>query len=160
MSDTMLFGVLRMPYEMAMEDELSRYQFWQRAQEAADRLETAPAPPVPADVQEIMRLMGPYIEACLKFNNAHRGIIDDALVEAEDAFKPLEAALTALVEKNHELQFSLDGVNAMRGPLSDDKLIDLMPEEIPPKYDVQLLQFARAIEKAHGIEPEQGGNHG
>ena len=74
----------------------------------------APAPPVPASVQEIMRLMGPYIEACVKFNNAHRGIIDDALVEIEDAFAPLEAALTALVEKNHELQFSLDGVNATR----------------------------------------------
>lgn len=41
MSDVMLFGVLRMPYEMAMGDELSRYQFWQRVQEAADRLEAA-----------------------------------------------------------------------------------------------------------------------
>ena len=51
MSDVMLYGVLRMPYEMAMADELSRYQFYQRAQEAADRLEAAErihAAPVPA----------------------------------------------------------------------------------------------------------------
>lgn len=39
MSDVMLFGVLRMPYEMAMSTELSRRQFYARAQEAADRLE-------------------------------------------------------------------------------------------------------------------------
>ena len=39
MSDVMLFGVLRMPYEMAMSSELSRRQFYERAQEAANRLE-------------------------------------------------------------------------------------------------------------------------
>jgi hypothetical protein len=35
----MFFGVLRMPYEMAMSNELSRIQFYSRAQEAADRVE-------------------------------------------------------------------------------------------------------------------------
>ena len=39
MSDVMFFGVLRMPYEMAMDSEISRYQFWKRAQEAVDRIE-------------------------------------------------------------------------------------------------------------------------
>ena len=43
MSDVMLFGVLKMPYEMAMGHELSRRQYWQRAQEAAERLERAEA---------------------------------------------------------------------------------------------------------------------
>lgn len=38
MSDIMLLGVLRMPYEMAMSDEMSRLQFHSRAQEAADRI--------------------------------------------------------------------------------------------------------------------------
>lgn len=38
MSDVMLFGVLNMPYEMAMADELSRFQFYQRVQEAATML--------------------------------------------------------------------------------------------------------------------------
>jgi hypothetical protein len=41
MSDVLLFGVLRMPYEMAMGSELSRRQFYARAQEAADRIEAA-----------------------------------------------------------------------------------------------------------------------
>lgn len=41
MSDVMLFGVLRMPYELAMSSELLRRQFWDRAQEAADRLAAA-----------------------------------------------------------------------------------------------------------------------
>lgn len=38
MSDTMLFGVIRMPYDMAMADELSRRQFYDRAQQAANEL--------------------------------------------------------------------------------------------------------------------------
>ena len=43
MSDLMLYGVLRMPYEMAMEGELSRQQFYDRVQEAARRLQAAEA---------------------------------------------------------------------------------------------------------------------
>lgn len=58
----MLFGVLRMPYEMAMDSELSRFQFYQRAQEAADRLEALSAPAVPetADTAELLRLLTNY----------------------------------------------------------------------------------------------------
>lgn len=33
MSDLMFFGVLEMPYEMAMTDELSKFQFYQRVSE-------------------------------------------------------------------------------------------------------------------------------
>lgn len=39
MGDVILFGVLRMPYELAMSDELSRRQFHRRASEAADIIE-------------------------------------------------------------------------------------------------------------------------
>ena len=39
MSDTMLYGILRMPYELAMNDEVSRFQFYQNAQRAGDRIE-------------------------------------------------------------------------------------------------------------------------
>jgi hypothetical protein len=42
MSDTMLFGVLKMPYEMAMRDEISRIQFYQRVQQLVDRVEAQP----------------------------------------------------------------------------------------------------------------------
>lgn len=41
MGDIMLYGALRMPYEMAMGDELSRHQYWQRAQQALDELTLA-----------------------------------------------------------------------------------------------------------------------
>lgn len=58
MSDVMLYGVLCMPYEMAMGSEMSRYQFYQRVQEAASRLEVAEselaalkAQPAPTEVQ-------------------------------------------------------------------------------------------------------------
>lgn len=39
MSDLMLFGVLRMPYEMAMSCDLTRRQFYDRAQQVCDELE-------------------------------------------------------------------------------------------------------------------------
>ena len=39
MSDVMLFGVLRMPYDMAMDGEIARRQFYDRAQQAADKAE-------------------------------------------------------------------------------------------------------------------------
>lgn len=43
MSDLMFWAVLKMPYEMAMSDELSRLQFYQRVEEAVKRLERAEA---------------------------------------------------------------------------------------------------------------------
>lgn len=70
------------------------------------------AKPAPSSVTEIVSLMMPYVRACTRFCNTPRGKIDTAEVQA--AFKPLEAALTSLVVKNHKLQFALDGVNAMR----------------------------------------------
>lgn len=39
MSDTMLFGILRMPFDLAMSDEISRHQYWQRGIQAADEIE-------------------------------------------------------------------------------------------------------------------------
>lgn len=40
MSDTMLLGVLRMPYDLAMMTELARAQYHSRGQEAAARIES------------------------------------------------------------------------------------------------------------------------
>lgn len=53
MSDIMLYGVLRMPYELAMSDEISRLQFYQRAQEAVDRLEACETTNTPSQVASI-----------------------------------------------------------------------------------------------------------
>ena len=43
MGDVMLYGVLRMPFDMAMSGYLSQRQFYDRVQEAARRLEAAEA---------------------------------------------------------------------------------------------------------------------
>jgi hypothetical protein len=37
MSDVMLYGILNMPYEMAMNDELSRFQFYQTVQQLLEK---------------------------------------------------------------------------------------------------------------------------
>ena len=39
MSDAMLLHVLRMPFDFAMSDEISRHQYWQRGQQAAHKIE-------------------------------------------------------------------------------------------------------------------------
>lgn len=39
MGDVMLFGILRMPYDMAMANEISRHQYWQSGQQAAQEIE-------------------------------------------------------------------------------------------------------------------------
>ena len=43
MSDVMFYGILRMPYEMAMEGEISRRSFYSTAQAAATRVENLEA---------------------------------------------------------------------------------------------------------------------
>ena len=37
MSDVMLYGILSMPYEMAMSDELSRFQFYKTVQRLLEK---------------------------------------------------------------------------------------------------------------------------
>ena len=140
--------------------------------EAELRAQSQPAPPVPADVQEILRLIQPYVAACLKFNYTPMELIEQAEADVNEAFKPIEAALTALVEKNHELQFSLDGVRAMRGPLTDEQFFKFQHRVLqwnraqaePPiriAYEYNTAdEIAKLYESTHGIEPEQGGNHG
>ena len=71
------------------------------------------AAPAPSSVQEIVSLMMPYVAACVKFNHTPRGQIGEVGAEVLDAFMPLEAALTALVEERDRLRFELAGVNAM-----------------------------------------------
>ena len=39
MSNVMFYGILKMPFEMAMNDKISQYQFYQTVQQAVARLE-------------------------------------------------------------------------------------------------------------------------
>ena len=52
MSDVMLLGVLKMPYEMAMANDLSRLQFYQRVQQLVAQVEAQP--PLPAAPAELL----------------------------------------------------------------------------------------------------------
>ena len=58
MSDVMLFGVLQMPYEMAMQDDLARHQYWQRGQQAADTITR-----LTAEVERLRAALMPFAEA-------------------------------------------------------------------------------------------------
>jgi len=72
MSDVMLLGVLKMPYEMAMSSELSRLQFHDRAQEAAERIETdaATIESLQAKVAALKRDLDAVAEASTRQNIA------------------------------------------------------------------------------------------
>lgn len=82
MSDVMFYGILRMPYEMAMNDELSRRQFYSRVQEAATRVEIAEA-----NVEELERSMKGKLEAA-RLAGVREGL-EAAAKWHEDAVKPL-----------------------------------------------------------------------
>ena len=84
MSDVMLFGVLKMPYEMAMASELSRMQFYQRVQQLVALVEAQQKQPKPQPLTPAQRVN--IADACaeLDFDDDHLGsvgkIVD--LVEA------------------------------------------------------------------------------
>jgi hypothetical protein len=62
MSDLMLTAVLAMPYEMAMENELSRKQFYERAQQALAEIERLRGLLCQCDMRT--RLVGDGCEFC------------------------------------------------------------------------------------------------
>jgi len=77
MSDVIFYGVLRMPYEMAMGDELSRRQFYDRAQEAADRMARAETA-----LDDLREVVGRLVKAKGRFHTEQNY---KALVAAYDA---------------------------------------------------------------------------
>jgi hypothetical protein len=41
---------------------------------------------------------------------------------------------------------------AQRKPLTATSIVNMMPSQIPSEYDGPLMEFARAVEAAHGIK--------
>ena len=60
MTDTMLFGVLKMPFEMAMSDEISRIQFYARVQELVGRFEAQQQAEPPPEWLLIKNILDEY----------------------------------------------------------------------------------------------------
>lgn len=92
MSDVMLMGVLKMPYELAMSSELSRLQFHGRAQEAAERIES-----LQAKVAELERdaKRFEWIEENCRSEGGGRGFTVFVPVDHEDIGCGIDAAIEA-----------------------------------------------------------------
>ena len=73
MSDVMLLGILRMPYDMAMGGEISRHQYHSCGKEAAERIQ--------ADADELARLRAEVerLTAALADERRHADALADTL---------------------------------------------------------------------------------
>jgi len=73
MGDVMLYGVLRMPFDMAMSGYLSQRQFYDRVQEAARRLEAAEARLAEIDAAAPSPSTAPEVGALQRYDIEHDG---------------------------------------------------------------------------------------
>jgi hypothetical protein len=80
----MLFGVLSMPLELAMSDDLSRFQFHDRAQEAVERIKTDAARIDQLEAERTL-LINATLEAASKLCN------ELALQELREAMSVIKA---------------------------------------------------------------------
>lgn len=88
MSDQMLFGVLQMPYEAAINDELSRVQFYACAQQAIARINELKK--IEHDLLEIKLAAKDYLLALDQWENSNK---------AERRVEVAEAWLRATIGK-------------------------------------------------------------
>lgn len=78
MTDTMLFGILKMPFEMAMKDEISRIQFYGRVQELVGRFEAQQqAEPVLQEIEQYRMQMAGISTAAIGYWKEGDGIHPD-----------------------------------------------------------------------------------
>ena len=145
MTDTMLFGVLKMPFEMAMKDEISRIQFYGRVQELVGRFEAqqqaepvawpmeeqpdgAVIPVDPADMAPPKQQAEPVAYLC---ENAvgHKYL---RWKKPSSTYKPIALYTTPP-------QRPWVG-------LTVTTILNMMPSTIPAEYDGPLMEFARAVE--------------
>lgn len=114
MSDLMLTGVLAMPYEMAMSTELGRRQYWDRAQQALERIAE-----LEREVIEQARLLGisGSAEARLLARVAE---LERALLVARGALSPIAriGAISAYIIAN--ARTAVDGIDAVMRKERDD----------------------------------------
>jgi hypothetical protein len=169
MSDTMLFGVLKMPYEMAMRDEISRIQFYQRVQELVARVEAQPEQePTPIyymrDNHTFKELSADVSTALVEIESEFSaGYTYGSLFSKRKGFPWVHAS-----GSEHRLAFFLkcktvlekwaDAPPAAQRPwvgLTDEEIDQLLPD-IVSGGSFTVISYgravARAIEQAHNIK--------
>jgi hypothetical protein len=72
MSDLMLTAVLSMPYDMAMADDLSRRQFYDRAQQALEEIER-----LTTERDELRRQLAELTAAAIRYDAAIQSCAND-----------------------------------------------------------------------------------
>jgi hypothetical protein len=108
MSDLMLFGVLRMPYEMTMSSEISRRQFYSRVQEAADRIERLE--------RELDQARGAYQGCATALEIANRAASKEAILQhLADQGQDIERELAerkpvSIDEREREIDYIMTAV--------------------------------------------------
>lgn len=96
MSDVMLFGVLRMPFNLAMGGHLAQHQFYQRAQECADRLEKAEAALASAtDAKELQLKLVAIISSATSLGEQRVYDLADSIMRTLPVVAPHEEPLTS-----------------------------------------------------------------
>ena len=153
MSDLMLHGILRMPLEMAMGDKISQYQFYERAQEALDRMIIAED-----RIAELEK------EKARAFNNGYETGQKALTTNAEPVAWTNDFCLD-LLKQGHEANLWTEKekdeddiplyTTPQTKPLSDEEinklLIPITNINIWDKPN-ELVKLARAIEERHGIK--------
>jgi len=116
MSDVMFFGILEMPYDMAMETELSRSQFYDRVQDAVARIKTAEQK-VEEQAKEIESLQCRLELADMRIN-----ALVDAKTAAERRLFDISKELADMVQESR-----VATQPAQTAPVADVKAITGMP---------------------------------
>jgi len=166
MSDLMLLGVLRMPLPDDPKDldALTWLQFRDRAREAADRIEAAPAAPA-----LVPMTLAHHCAAC-GHDFGDMGAEGTCPMCGSEDFTAYEPAAPAQVPSPHCLWPSRGSCRAWQDkqaeaqPLTDEQIEDMARTEGDydmhndcwafngdPQCRYNLTNFARAIERAHGI---------
>ena len=167
MTDTMLFGVLKMPFEMAMKDEISRIQFYARVQELVGRFEAQQQAEPVADGDKVI-----CPACCHQFRGIpetvqtlmlHAGFEPPFTTPPQQQAEPVTregfekwAKFAAPYMDISRFEAGYSDCNtdyawvgwqaAQRKELSASEILNMMPSGIPAEYDGELMEFARAVE--------------
>ena len=81
--------------------------------------------------------------------NAKRRVAQDKLNDDDDTQVYADTLLIV-----YQRGFADGKRSAERKPLTATSIANMMPSQIPSEYDGPLMEFARAIEAAHGIKEQ------